>query len=231
MAPNDKTVGPTIDWYLVSVDRLKRIGLVILLVILAAGGWWYYGSQKRNPRSSAEATIAAARQALNTLAASKDFPSHRGDFDRAQRKLDEAGTLLGGGKYAEAESAAIESQTFSRAALSGKAGAENDAQFLTVEGDVQFQKSATGDWAPAETRTPLFNGDWVKTGSGASAELIFSNGSLYTVGSNALLEIYSQFNPSTSRKNNSVQMTIGTVDVATTDDVSSVRTPGSQITI
>ena len=64
----------------------------------------------------------------------------------------------------EAQSAAVESQTFSRAALSGKAGAENDAQFLTVEGDVQFQKSATSDWTPAETRTPLFNGDWVKTG-------------------------------------------------------------------
>jgi len=231
MARNQKRVGPAIDWYLVSVDRLKKIGLVILLVILAVGGWWYYSNQKRNPRSSAEATIAEARQALNTLAASKDFASHRGDFDRAQRKLDEAGTLLAAGQYEKAEGAAIESQTFSRAALSGKAGAENDAQFLTVEGDVQFQKSATGDWAPAETRTPLFNGDWVKTGSGASAELIFSNGSLYTVGSNALLEVYSQFNPSTSRKNNSVQMTIGTVDVATTDDVSSVRTPGSQVTI
>jgi hypothetical protein len=231
MATKTKRGGAAVDWYLISVDRLKQIGLIILLVILGAAGWWYFSNQKRNPRSSAEAAIAAARQALNTLAASKDFPTHRGDFDRAQHKLDEAGTLLGGGKYGEAESAAIESQTFSRAALSGKAGAENDAQFLVVEGDVQYQKSPTNDWAPAETHTPLFNGDWVKTSSGASAELIFANGSLYTVGPNALLEIYSQFNPSTSRKNNSVQMTIGTVDVATSDDVSSVRTPGIQVTI
>jgi hypothetical protein len=223
--------GVAIDWYLVSIDRLKKIGLVILLLLLGGGGWWYYSNQKRNPRSSAEFAIAEARQALNTLAASKDFPTHRGDFDRAQHKLDEAGTLLAAGKYPDAEGAAVESQTFSRAALSGKAGAENDAQFLTVEGDVQYQKSATSDWSAAETRTPLFNGDWVKTGNGASAELIFSNGSLYTVGSNALLEIYSQFNPSTSRKNNSVQMQIGSVEVATTDNASSVRTPGSQITI
>jgi len=128
--------GVAIDWYLVSIDRLKKIGLVILLLLLGGGGWWYYANQKRNPRSSAEAAIAEARQALNTLAASKDFPTHRGDFDRAQHKLDEAGTLLGAGKYLDAESAAVESQTFSRAALSGKGGAENDAQFLTVEGDV-----------------------------------------------------------------------------------------------
>src|SRR6266550_1262996 len=231
MPKKKQNSGAAIDWYLVSIERLKQIGIVILVVLLGGGAWWYYSNQKRNPRSSAESAIAEARQALNTLAASKDFPSHRGDFDRAQHKLDEAGTLLGAGKYNDAASAALESQTLSRAALSGKAGGDNDAQFLTVEGDVQYQKSPSNDWAPAETRTPLFNGDWVKTSSGASAELIFSNGSLYTVGPNALLEIYSQFNPSTSRKNNSVQMTIGSVEVATTDDASSVRTPGSQVTI
>jgi cbb3-type cytochrome oxidase subunit 3 len=231
MAKKRQSTGPAIDWYLVSIERLKQIGIVILVLLLGGGAWWFYSNQKRNPRSSAEAAIAEARQALNTLAASKDFPSHRSDFDRAQHKLDEAGTKLAAGNYPEAESAAVESQTFSRAALSGKGGAENDAQFLTVEGDVQYQKSSTSDWTTAESRTPLFNGDWVKTGRGASAELIFSNGSLYTIGANALLEVYSQFNPSTSRKNNSVQMQVGSVEVATTDDASSVRTPGSQVTI
>jgi type II secretory pathway pseudopilin PulG len=231
MATKNKAAGPAIDWYLISVARLRQIGLIILLILLGVGGWWYYSNQKRNPRSAAESTIAEARQALNSLASSKDFPSHRSDFERAQHKLDEAGTLLAAGKYPEAENAAVESQTFSRAALSGKGAAENDAQFLTVEGDVQFQKSPSNDWAPAETHTPLFNGDWVKTGGGASAELIFSNGSLYTVGANALLEVYSQFNAASSRKNNSVQMTIGSVEVNTTDDASTVRTPGSQVTI
>src|SRR5438874_971687 len=140
MAKKKKVAG-AVDWYLVSIDRLKQIGLIILLVLIGGGGWWYYSNQKLNPRSTAEAAIAEARQALNTIAASKDFPSHRGDFDRAQHKLDEAGTLLGAGNYNDAASAALESQTLSRAALSGKAGGDNDAQFLTVEGDVQYQKS------------------------------------------------------------------------------------------
>lgn len=231
MAKRKKVTGTDIDWYLISIDRLKQIGLVILLVLLGLGGWWYFSNQKRNPRSSAESAIADGREALNALAASKDFHSHRSEFDRAQRKLDEAGTLLAASKYPEAESAAVESQTVSRAALSGVSGAENDAQFLTVEGDVQYQKSSTGDWKSAETRTPLVNGDWVKTGDSASAELIFSNGSLYTVGANALLEIYSQFNPATSKKSNSVQMQVGSIEVATTDDQSTVRTPGSQVTV
>jgi len=219
------------DWYLISIDRLKQIGLIILLLALGLAGWWFFTNQKRSPRSAAEASIAEAREALNTLASSKDFANHRSEFDRAQRKLDEATTLLTSGKYPNAQEAAVESQTISRAAISGGGGADNDAQFLTVEGDVSFQKSATSEWKRADVRTPLFNGDWVKTGESASAELIFSNGSLYTIGPNALLEIYAQFNPQTSKKSNSVQMQIGSVEVATTDDVSTVRTPGSQVVV
>ena len=231
MAKKSKVAGADIDWYLISIDRLKQIGLVILLLVIGLAGWWFFSSQKRNPRSTAEAAIAEARQALNELAASKEFATHRSEFDRASKKLDSAGDLLKQGKYVDAQGAAVESQTISRAALSGSSGAENDAQFLTVEGDVQYQKASTSDWHRAEVRTGLFNGDWVKTSENASAELIFSNGSLYTVGPNALLEIYAQFNPATSRKTNSVQMQVGTVEVATTDDSSTVRTPGSQIIV
>ena len=218
------------DWYLISIDRLKQIGLIILLLALGLAGWWFFTNQKRNPRSAAEAAIADAREALNALASSKDFTNHRSEFDRAQKKLDDATTALTSGKYPSAQEQAVESQTISRAAISG-GGADNDAQFLTVEGDVSFQKSATSEWKRADVRSPLFNGDWVKTGESASAELIFSNGSLYTIGPNALLEIYAQFNPATSKKSNSVQMQIGSVEVATTDDVSTVRTPGSQVVV
>lgn len=226
-----KAARADIDWYLISIDRLKQIGLIILLLALGLAGWWFFTNQKRNPRSAAEAAIADARQALNELASSKDFSNHRPEFDRAQKKLEEATALLTASKYTTAQETAVESQTISRAAISGGGAADNDAQFLTIEGDVQFQKSATSDWRRADPRTPLFNGDWVKTGDNASAELIFSNGSLYTIGPNALLEIYAQFNPATSKKSNSVQMQVGSVEVATTDDVSTVRTPGSQVVV
>ena len=231
MAKKKKVAGTDIDWYLISIDRLKQIGLILVVVLLGLGGWWFYNREKGNPLVNAQSAIADARQALNTLAASKELNAHRSEFDRAQKKLDEAGLALNAGKYADAQGAAVESQTISRAALSGSADRENDAQFLTVEGDVQFQKSSTSDWKKADARTPLFNGDWVKTGDNASAELIFSNGSLYTISSNALLEIYAAMNPATNKKNNAVQMKVGAVEVATTDDASTVRTPGSQIVV
>ena len=221
--------GADVDWYLISIDRLKQVGLVVLILLLAITGFFFWQREKGNPRSNAESAMADARQALNALASSKDFNAHRTEFDRAQRKLDESGTLYNSAKFKEAQGAAVESQTISRGALRGDP--ENDAQFLTVEGDVQFQKGGSGDFKPAEPRTPLFNGDWVKTGDRASAELIFANGSLYTIGSNALLEIYSQVAPGSTKKTNEVKMQVGSVEVATTDDQSSVRTPGSRVIV
>ena len=221
--------GADVDWYLISIDRLKQVGLVVLILLLSAAGYFFWQKEKGNPRSNAESALADARQALNALAASKDFNVHRTEFDRAQRKLEDANKLYTSTKYVEAQGAAVESQTISRGALSGDR--ENDAQFLTVEGDVRLQKGGSGDFKPAEARAPLFNGDWVKTGDRASAELIFANGSLYTIGSNALLEIYSQVAPGSNKKTNEVKMQVGSVEVATTDDQSSVRTPGTRVIV
>ena len=232
MAKKRKQSGADIDWYLISIDRLKQIGLVVLLLVLGLAGYWFWHSQKANPKTTAEAAISEARQALNALASSADFNTHRNEFNRAQQKLDEASAHLAGTRYDEARDAAVESQTISRTALSGGPNLESDAQFLTVEGDVKFQKgSSSGDWKDADPRTSLVNGDWVKTGERASAELIFSNGSLYTIGANALLEIYSMVNPQTSRKTNAVQMRVGSVEVATTGETSTVRTPGTQVVV
>jgi hypothetical protein len=220
-----------VDWYLISIDRLKQIGLVVLLLLLGGAGYWFWQNQKGNPKSNAERAIADARQALNSLAASPEFPSHRNEFNRAQQKFDEAVAHLTATRFEQARDAAVESQTISRTALSGGTDLDSDARFLSVEGNVQFQKGQASDWNAADTRTSLVNGDWVRTGDRASAELIFQNGSLYTIGENALLEIHSALNPTTSRRTNAVQMRVGSIQVETFGDGSTVRTPGAQVVI
>jgi hypothetical protein len=220
-----------IDWYLISIDRLKQIGLVILLLLLGGAGWWFWQSQKGNPKANAESAIADARQALNALASSPQYNARRAEFNRAQQKLDEANRLFAATKYEEAQGVAVESSQISRTVLSGGEDTENDARFIAVEGDVQFQKGGAGAWKEAEVRTPLFNGDFVKTGGRASAELMFSNGTVYTVGPNALLEIYAAMKPGSAQKTNAVTMQVGSVEVETDDQSSSVRTPGSEVVV
>ncbi|HEX8411683.1 MAG TPA: DUF4398 domain-containing protein, partial [Thermoanaerobaculia bacterium] len=226
-----RETGADFDWYLISIDRLKQIGLVLLLLLLGGAGWWFWQNQKGNPKTRAENAIADARQALNALAGSPDFNAHRNEFNRAQQKLDEAGTHFTATRFEQAHDVAVQSQTISQGAMAGNADRESDARFLTVEGDVKYQKGAAGEWKDADSRTALLNGDWVKTGDRASAELIFASGTLYTVGPKALLEIYSTVNPATSRKTNTVQMRVGSVEIATTADQSTVRTPGTQVVV
>jgi hypothetical protein len=232
MANRRKQSGADIDWYLISIDRLKQIGLVVVLLLLGGAGWWFWHNQKGNPKSNAESAIADARAALNQLAASPEFNQRRNEFNRAQQRLDQANAFLAATRFDEARDAAVESQTISRAALSGGADLESDARFITVEGEVTYQKGAAGEWKDADPRVPLVNGDWVKTGARASAELIFANGALYTVGPNALLEIYSVIAPGQTKRTNAVQMRVGTVEVATpSNNVSAVRTPGTQVVV
>jgi len=231
MARKNKQTGADIDWYLISIDRLKQIGLALVLLLLGVGGYFYY-FHSQSPDQRAQNTIRDAETSLNELAGSKDFNSFRSEFERAKGKIDEARTLFVAKKFGEAESKAIESQTITKTALARVPGErDSDAQFLTVEGEVEYQKSNSSEWKKADPRTALFNGDWVKTSGASSAELIFSNGSLYTIGPNALLEIYAVFNPVTSKKDNSVQMQVGQLEVNTTDETSLIKTPGTRVVI
>ena len=52
-----KVQGADIDWYLISIDRLKQIGLVVLLILLGAGGYFFWQHAQGNPRSNAESAI------------------------------------------------------------------------------------------------------------------------------------------------------------------------------
>jgi hypothetical protein len=222
--------GADIDWYLISIDRLKQILLLLVVAGIAAGGWFYYRSLQ-TPKQRAQRSIDAAEVSLNELAASPELTNYRAEFERARTKVDEARNHFAREEFTQAENAAIESQAITRTALTGVGERESDAQFLTVEGTVDFQKGGSGDWKKADRNTPLYNGDWVRTASSSSAELFFSNGSIYTIGPNALLEIYAVFDPAKNRKDNTVQMQVGRLEVNTSDDVSTVRTPGTQVVI
>lgn len=220
-----------IDWYLISIDRLKKIGLVLLaLVVIGGAAWWWFGGQ--NPRERARRAIREANSSLNELASVPDLAAVRDDFNRAQAEVEEARRQFAANNWTAAEKAALEAAGTATMALARIPGETHfDAKFLTIEGNVEIQKGSSGQWRKANSRDPLMNGDWVRTGNDGSAELIFFNGSLYTIGSNALLEIYATINPATSKKQDTVEMQVGSLQVNTADDSSTVRTPGSKIVV
>lgn len=220
-----------VDWYLISIDRLKRIGLIALILLIGLGGYLYWSHRSKNPQILADRAIKGAQSALDNLASSKELNKFKTDYIQARDHLDTATSHFAAKTWPEAQLEADKSLSISQSALARLPGQkESDAQFLTVEGQVQYQK-AGGEWKAAEVRTPLFNGDWVKTGGSSSAELMFSNGSLYTIGGNALLEIYALARPGSTEKQNSVKMQIGSIEINTHEDISTVRTSGAQVVV
>src|SRR5687767_14478367 len=67
------------DWYLISIDRLKKIGLTVLIVAIVGGGYLIWDRSAKNPQERAEAAIADADSALNDLAGSEDFNSFKSE--------------------------------------------------------------------------------------------------------------------------------------------------------
>src|SRR5512142_3241952 len=126
-----RKISTEFDWYLVSVDRLKKIGLILLVIAIGVGGYLYWSYGARNPRQRAEKAMSDAQESLNELAASRDFNTFRAEFDRGNKKLDDARTFFASQKFAESESAAIESQTIATSALARLPGErDSDAQCL-----------------------------------------------------------------------------------------------------
>lgn len=225
----------TLDWFLISIDKLRLIGGILLLLLIAGTVWLFkdeiLGS---TPRQRAQAAIEDAEHSLNEMAALPNLQEFRSQFDSAESSLGSASDAFDATNYPTAEKLAREAEATARSVLSRLEGeARAAAQFLTVEGRVEFQRGGSGDWLRATARSALQRGDWVRTADNSSAEIFFGDGTLYTIGPRGLLEIY----PSRARtgqqagRSGSVSMEIGSIEVNTGDDPSIVSTPGTAVTI
>src|ERR1700743_3517642 len=58
------------------------------------------------------------------------------------------------------------------------------AQFVSSQGEVEYKRADGGTWEEAHGRLALRAGDYVRTGGGGSAEIMFLDGTLYTVRAN-----------------------------------------------
>lgn len=221
----------TIDWYLISLDKLKTIGLVLLVIAIGVGGFLYRDLFVNSPKAKAASAIRDAEQSLNELAAAENLQEFRAEFDQGQGLLTRAQERFNRGEFAPSEQAALEAHSMVGAALARVSGEKQAAaQFLNVEGNVEYQAGG-GEFRRATVRTKLKKGDWVRTGGNSSAELFFADGSLYTIGPKALLEIYPAGSATSSSRPESVKMQIGSIAINTADDTSMVTTPGTRIVV
>jgi len=130
---------------------------------------------------------------------------------------------MGGERFDEAFRLAVESESYARRVLGGWGADENgDASFIFVEGDVALQRAGRSNFETARQRQPLFDGDFIRTGPTGSAEVMFSDGTLFTIRPGSLFEVR---RPSASDVSGSeVKMVSGAVNVYTSTSPSTIST-------
>jgi urease accessory protein UreE len=95
-----------------------------------------------------------------------------------------------------------------------KAGPQQ-ANFTAIEGSVRVKKASSNTWVNAEQTTALEKGDVVQTAGDGIARINFADGSNYVVKPDSLIVIEENSMNQAQQTNVSVQVTTGTVDLAT----------------
>lgn len=215
------------DWYSVSVDTLRGLGL--LLLILAAVGlilWVYRAWDRQSLEREAEAVIEEAGGLLQRLKDDKRITRFATEYGSARQSWQEAQAKLAIQDFAGALDSGKRSRNVLRLLLDQleQPGTSGQARFIALEGEVEYRRGDTGDWQAARTRVQLQPGDYVRTSDGGSAEIMFVDGSLYTVRPNTQF-IVSPVSGSAEPAEQSIEMAYGWVDLSTSDKSSNVRTP------
>jgi hypothetical protein len=214
----------------VSVETLRGWGLLLLILAVVGLGLvgyrvWDRQSLEREAASmigeadglllrlrdekraaSFSTELAAARQSFDTAQARFSAQDFRGALDHGQRSRDVLRSIV------------------DALALRGSTG---QAQFLSLQGEVEYRRGDAGEWQEARKRVQLQPGDSVRTSESGSAEIMFVDGTLYTVRPNTQF-IVSAGSPGTGKPEQSITMKYGWVNLSTSPKSSSnVRTPGA----
>lgn len=220
-----------VDWVLVHVRTVRRIGAVAALLLLVTA-LLVLGYKHVNPSAEKRAARAIhdAERARRQVATQLNPDAHPEQILRAETELQDARDAYGDRRFPEAESLAL-GAAHRLSSLIGTPADESDGvgHFFTIEGRIQVQRAGRVEWENAQQRMTLFNGDFVRSGRDGTAEILFIDGSLYRMEPSSLLEIHHQ--RATDTTPGAVRMVVGRINVYTADSPSKVTTDTTETEI
>ncbi len=219
------------DWYTLSADTLRHALGVVLALASLAGGWWGFDFwQRNNLEQRATQLVASSRSLVQQLRRQQDIDRHQSTFDQAKAFLGQAEQALSGGDFATAaqvgeESFDLLSNLLEQVRNRGQAGI---AWFVNVEGNVQYRRGETGPFVNAHARDFLYEGDYVRSSGGASAEIYFHyDDTRFTLRPNTFFKV----SGGRDTAGGLGIMEYGWVDLDTSRSTSGVKTRWSEVTV
>jgi Glucodextranase, domain B/FecR protein len=227
--PPLKAGSPRKDWYSISVDTLKGWAfLLLILVLLGLGYGGYRIYDRKNSERQAQLLIAKSEVLLAQLQGEPGIAG-KGDFGAARQSLEDARTEFTRASFHDSLQNAQRSWNLLLAIQESlRPGAAGEAHFVSIQGQVEYRRGNGEEWEDARGPVPLRAGDYVRTAGGGSAEIMFGDGTLFTVGPNTQFIVSSPRPAEGGGTEQSIQMDYGWVDLNTSSRASKVKTPGAE---
>ena len=227
--PPLKAGSPRKDWYSISVDTLRGWAfLLLMLVVLGVGYGGYRIWERRASERQAQQVIAKAEVVLEKIQGEPGIAA-KSDFSAARQSLEEARADFTRGAFRDSLQNALRSWNLLLAINDSlRPGASGEAHFVSMQGEVEYRRGNGEEWEEARSHGPLRAGDYVRTGSGGSAEIMFGDGTLFTVRPNTQFIVASPRPAEGGGTEQSIQMDYGWVDLNTSSRASKVKTPGAE---
>ncbi|HXU44862.1 MAG TPA: FecR domain-containing protein [Thermoanaerobaculia bacterium] len=219
------------DWYSISLETLRNAGtLLVVAAVLGVSVHYYRVWEERALAHEATKVIEDARNLFDRVR-SIATRSQAGELETARQSLATADAHLRERHYHDAVQAARYCRSLLQTLLDASAsGAPGAARFISLQGEVEYRRGESGDWLEAKNRVALKPGDYVRTSDGGSAEIMFANGTFYTVRPKTQVIVSTGLGRS-GEEEQSIRMDYGWVDLSTRQRPSQVVTPGSQARI
>jgi hypothetical protein len=227
--PPLKAGSPRKDWYSVSVDTLRGWAfLALILVVLGVGYGGYKIWERRASERQAQQVIGKAELLLEQIQGEPGIAA-KSDFGAARQSLEEARADFTQGAFRGSLQSAERSLNLLLAIRDSlRPGSSGEAHFVSLQGEVEYRRGNGEEWEEARSHVPLHAGDYVRTGGGGSAEVMFGDGTLFTVRPNTQFIVAPPRLAEGGGTEQSIQMDYGWVDLNTSSRASKVKTPGAE---
>ncbi|HEX9736526.1 MAG TPA: FecR domain-containing protein [Thermoanaerobaculia bacterium] len=218
----DKPEKRTRGWYSVSVASVRRLfTLVALLVLIVVGFLFYQRWEVYALERQAERQIDEATDVIAAIEARPDAAQVRIDHRAAWQLLDEARTTFAEGNFAR--SVELGERCLIVLDAIGRQG-QGSIRVLTAQGGVEYRRGERGSWKRLRSHDTLNPRDWVKTSTDGSAELLFADGSVFTLRQSTMVHLGGALGGGDEK----TAISFGHVELNTSERDQTVTTPKSE---
>ncbi len=229
MAPTSSNSGSKY-WYKISVETARIWTFVLVTAVVGTAGVFGYGTLRRHfVTKQVEMTMDEARNLMERLKTENNLFSFRTEWSNARSGLERARTQVEEGEIEEALKSAERSRSLLISIHEGllkRTGGE--AQFTDVHGQVEYRRGERGEWTQARSLTALYEGDYIKTSSNGSAQVMTADGALFTVRPDTVILVSSSRSATSSQREQTIELESGWVNLSTSQSASRIKMPDAE---